>query len=92
MVIIGTIASEFCLFNFFKFKLDCPIKFGRQQIFYDCAADCEVEANTKLSACGMEIEKLVQLGRERATEAARHNYKHAAKISKPSAKKNGGSM
>jgi hypothetical protein len=31
----------------------------------------------------MEISKLVQLGRERATEAARNNYKHAAKISKP---------
>jgi hypothetical protein len=60
------------LFNFFNIKLDGPIKFGKHQIFDDCAADCEAEAKTKLRACGMEIQKLVQLGREKATEAARN--------------------
>ncbi len=67
------------LFNFCNFKLDGPIKFGIHQIF-DCAADCEAEAKTKLRACGMEIQKSVQLGREKANEAARNKYKHAAKI------------
>jgi hypothetical protein len=60
------------LFNFFNIKLDGPIKFGKHQIFDDCAADCEAEAKTKLRACGMEIQKLVQLDREKATEAARN--------------------
>jgi hypothetical protein len=83
------------LFNFFNIKLDGPIKFGKHQIFDECAADCEAEAKTKLRACGMEIQKLVQLGREKLPRKRLKrlviNYKHAAKISKPSARKNGGS-
>lgn len=63
------------LFNFFNIKLDGPIKFGKHQIFDDCAADCEAEAKAKLRACGMEIQKIVQLGREKATEAARNKLR-----------------
>ncbi len=69
--------------NFFNIKHDCPIKFGKYQFFYDCAAYCEEEAKTKLRACGMENQKIAQLRREKATGAARNKLQASAKISKP---------
>jgi hypothetical protein len=66
---------QFSMKLIFSAKLDGPIKFGKHQIFDDCAADCEAEAKAKLRACGMEIQKIVQLGREKATEAARNKLR-----------------
>jgi hypothetical protein len=79
------------LFNFFNIQLGSQIKFGKHQIFEDCASDCEAEAKTKLRACGKEIQKIVQLGREKATEQLVLNsgYKHAAKTLKFLVKRNG---
>ena len=79
------------LVEFFNNKLYGLLNFGKHQEFVDSAAKCDAKSKARLRACGNKIQLLAQTGREKATATARNNYyyKHAARNSRLSVKKNG---
>ena len=62
--------SETRLLEFFNIKLCGQLNFGKNQVFVDCAAECDAEIKAKLRECGKDIQLLVQAGREKATATA----------------------
>jgi hypothetical protein len=58
--------------DFFNIQRERHLNFVKHQTFMDNAAEFKAEVKTKLSACGKEIQIMVQTGRDKTIAAARN--------------------
>jgi hypothetical protein len=77
------------LFNFFNIKLDCPIKFGKHQILMTALPIAKRRPKPSSEHVVWKFKKYFSSEGRKQLNRLVINYKHAATISKPSAKKNG---